>query len=302
MRDKRWTQIFGAAPDSLFTFDFVVPAYSLSVRRRSRVRCLYGCRFGIYGDQYGEFGDNGYRFAAFSRAVIEACKHLEWIPDVVHAHDWHTAPAMAYLAAGLYDDDPMAHAGRVFTIHNQAYQGFQGKSWVSRVGLPPETFHDGGLAQGSVVNLLKGGVQYAHKVTTVSPTYAWEIRTREGGFGLEGTMNYRAGDLVGILNGIDMEEWNPQTDPHIEGMHFHSEGRNVFFFELSSKMALNEGGFAGSSVTNEDEFEGGHVLVSLLWFGEGQVSEKATDNQKKRDRSWKEGHCKRSESFNKEWR
>lgn len=183
---------------------------------------LFGCRYGIYGDQYGEFGDNGYRFAAFSRAVLEACKHLDWIPDVVHAHDWHTAPAMGYLAAGLYEDDPLAHAGRVFTIHNQAYQGYQGKSWISRVGLPPETFHDGGFAQGSVVNLLKGGVQYAHKVTTVSPTYAWEIRTREGGFGLEGTMNYRGRDLIGILNGIDMEEWNPQTDPAIEGMHFHS--------------------------------------------------------------------------------
>lgn len=183
---------------------------------------LYGGRFGIYGDRYGEFGDNGYRFAAFCRAVIESFSALGWVPDVVHAHDWHAAPAMAYLSAGLYDDDPRGHVGRVFTIHNQAYQGYQGAGWISEVGLPYETFHPGGLAQGDVVNLLKGGIQYAHKVTTVSPTYAREIRTPDGGFGLHNTMNYRGGDLVGILNGIDMDEWNPQDDKHLGGLGFHS--------------------------------------------------------------------------------
>ena len=183
---------------------------------------LFGGRYGIYGDGYGEFGDNGYRFTAFVKAALDACSHMHWWPDIVHAHDWHTGAAMAFLSAAMDWRDPRAHAGRVFTIHNQAYQGFQAPSWLESVGMPRETFHDGGCAQGGIVNLLKTGIQYAHKVTTVSPTYAWEIRTRQGGFGLEGTMNYRAGDLVGILNGIDVDEWNPQADPHLGGLSYHS--------------------------------------------------------------------------------
>ncbi len=222
---------------------------------------LFGCRYGIYGDGYGEFGDNGYRFAAFCRAALEAFAHLDWIPDIVHAHDWHAAPTMAYLSAGLYNDDPRAHAGRIFTIHNQAYQGHQGASWVSSVGLPPETFHSGGCAQGDVVNLLKTGIQYAHKVTTVSPTYAQEIRTSSGGFGLQNTMNYRGKDLLGIVNGIDMDEWNPATDKHLNGLNYHSgdlspkrackaalqrecglpENEHVFLFGLVSRLVGQKG-------------------------------------------------------------
>jgi len=183
---------------------------------------LFGSRAGIYGDQFGEFGDNGYRFAAFCKATLEAFSHMQWTPDVVHAHDWHTGAILTFMSAAMDPRDPRAHAGRVFTIHNQAYQGFQGASWLNQVGMPVEAFHQGGLAQGDVVNLLKAGIQYAHKVTTVSPTYAREIRTPEGGFGLDGLMNYRAGDLVGILNGIDMEEWNPEADAHLRGVGYHA--------------------------------------------------------------------------------
>lgn len=183
---------------------------------------LYGSRNGIYHDQYGEFGDNGYRFAAFCRASLEAFQHLDWWPDVVHCHDWHTAPAIGYLAGRYHPADPRSRMGRIFTIHNQAYQGHQPSGWMNDVGMPWSLFQQGGFQQGDVVNLLKGGIQLAHKVTTVSPTYAREIRTREGGFGLHPSTNYRAPDLLGILNGIDMEVWNPENDPFLEGKSFHS--------------------------------------------------------------------------------
>jgi starch synthase len=204
---------------------------------------LFGGRFGIYGDQYGEFGDNGYRFTAFCKATLEAFSHMEWIPDIVHAHDWHTGSTMAFLSAALHPQDPRAHVGRIFTIHNQAYQGHQGRSWLDQVGMPQETFHDGGVAQGGVVNLLKTGIQYAHKVTTVSPTYAREICTRSGGFGLQGTMAYRSRDLWGILNGIDTEEWNPQNDPHLDGVSYHAgdlSGKRECKRRLQKEMGLPE--------------------------------------------------------------
>lgn len=183
---------------------------------------LFGSRFGIYGDRFGEFGDNGYRFAAFCRAALEAFQHLDWWPDVIHAHDWHTGPAMAYAAEVFHPRDPRSQAGRVFTIHNQAYQGWQGKSWLDSAGLPWETYHLGGLEHQGTVNLLKAGIQFASRVTTVSPSYANEICTRAGGFGLESTLQYRRDDLIGILNGIDMDEWDPANDEHLRGVSFHA--------------------------------------------------------------------------------
>ncbi len=183
---------------------------------------LYGGRAGIYGDRYGEFGDNGYRFAVFCRAALQSFGHLGWWPDVVHCHDWHTGPALAYMVSNFGDGDPRSRMGRVFTIHNQAYQGWQAPAWLDSVGLPRELLRVDAMEHHGAVNLLKTGIQLAHKVTTVSPTYAWEIQTSEGGFGLDATVRWRSRDLVGILNGIDMDEWNPQADPHLGGLGYHS--------------------------------------------------------------------------------
>ena len=103
----------------------------------------------------------------------------------------------------------------VLTIHNVGYQGIYGPEQLPVLGLPPETWTGGLVEHGGAINMLKGAIVAADMVTTVSPTYAWEIRTPEGGAGLDGVLRLKAARLAGILNGIDRQEWNPETDPHL---------------------------------------------------------------------------------------
>jgi starch synthase len=169
----------------------------------------------LYGDASGDYGDNCARFCFFSRAVMEACRTLVLRPDVLHANDWQTGLVPALLEAEYRSQPGFETTGSVFTIHNLAYQGhfwhwdfpLTGLDW--RYFNPHQMEHWGGL------NLLKTGITFANKVTTVSPTYAWEITTPLGGMGLDGVLAERANDLVGILNGIDPDEWNPAIDPHL---------------------------------------------------------------------------------------
>ena len=177
-------------------------------------------RNGIYGDQAGDFGDNEFRFAFFCRAVLEYFRSRGERPDVFHAHDWQTGLIPVYLKA-FYADDPTLHrVPSVFTIHNLAYQGQFAASTLGPLGLPESLATEDALGWNGNISYMKGGVLFSEVVTTVSPTYAREIQTDYQGMGLESVVRSRAEDLVGILNGVDYEEWDPRTDPHIAG-HFN---------------------------------------------------------------------------------
>jgi len=168
---------------------------------------------GPYTDATGkDFVDNWRRFAALSFAGAEIARGLlpDWRPDLVHAHDWQAAMTAVYMRyTGLQ------HIPSVITVHNLAFQGQFGPDIFPELGLPPEAFTVDGLEYYGDVGFLKGGLRTAWSVTTVSPTYAQEITTPEYGMGLEGLINARASDLIGIVNGIDTAVWNPETDTNI---------------------------------------------------------------------------------------
>ncbi|HTV71975.1 MAG TPA: glycogen synthase GlgA [Rhizobiaceae bacterium] len=168
---------------------------------------------GPYGDTSGaDWPDNWRRFAAFCLAAgdIAAGAVDGYRPDVVHAHDWQAAMALAYMRHGATPDTP-----KVITVHNLAFQGQYGASIFGELGLPPEAMSVDGVEYYGGVGYLKAGLQAAWAITTVSPTYAQEIRTPEFGMGLDGLVNLRAADLVGIVNGIDTDIWDPATDEHL---------------------------------------------------------------------------------------
>ena len=168
---------------------------------------------GPYTDATGkDFVDNWRRFAALSLAGAEIARGLlpDWQPDIVHAHDWQAAMTAVYMRyTGLQ------HIPTVVTVHNLAFQGQFGADIFPALGLPPAAYSVDGLEYYGDVGFLKGGLRTAWSITTVSPTYAHEIMTPEYGMGLEGLIIDRASDLAGIVNGIDTDVWNPETDTHI---------------------------------------------------------------------------------------
>lgn len=168
---------------------------------------------GIYVDQTGtDWTDNWQRYAALSWVAAELAKGLVegYRPSIIHAHDWQAAMAAAYVAFG---GDTRTKV--ILTIHNIAFQGQFGADIFPHLRLPARAFHMSGVEYYGGVGFLKGGLRCAHAITTVSPTYAREIRTPDYGMGLEGLLNERGHDLYGILNGIDAAAWNPQTDPEL---------------------------------------------------------------------------------------
>jgi starch synthase len=169
-------------------------------------------REGVYSDQKGDFPDNPQRAFVLCQAAMQLAVAIKWQPDIIHAHDWMAAPVCAYANADRSKSKRKAHLRTVLTIHNLQHQGvFSYEDFVSS-GLPQSFWGMDGFEKNGSLNLLKGGIQHADKITTVSPSYSSEIRTIEYGCGLETSLQYRGADLVGILNGIDYEMWNPQRD------------------------------------------------------------------------------------------
>jgi len=160
--------------------------------------------------------DEHLRFILLQRAAIEMCQHMGFAPDLFHCHDWHTALIPLFLRT-LYGWDRLFTKTRsVLTIHNIGYQGIFNASTIEATGLQDsrDKFHQEELGLGRI-NFLKTGVLYADLITTVSPTYAREILTDDYGMGLQDLLQKRRDSLVGILNGVDFSEWNPQDDPLI---------------------------------------------------------------------------------------
>ncbi|MBS4050285.1 MAG: glycogen synthase GlgA [Methylomonas sp.] len=166
-----------------------------------------------YNDENGNpWPDIGDRFALFCRIVVEVAMnraYLDWKPDVVHCNDWQTGLIPALLS--LEEQRPAT----IFTIHNMAYQGVFPASTYNLLNLPGQLWHQDGLEYHGMLSFIKGGLSYADWITTVSPTYAQEIQTPEFGYGLEGLLAHRQHTLSGIINGIDINVWNPETDQKI---------------------------------------------------------------------------------------
>ncbi|MGQ0794354.1 MAG: glycogen synthase GlgA [Deltaproteobacteria bacterium] len=172
----------------------------------------------IYSSPQGDYADNDLRFGFLSLGALEIAKTLDFKPDIIHCHDWQTALAPISLRRRkhLRDDSYFRDTKIVFTIHNLAYQGHFGREILDKFSIDQSSFTPEELEFYGKVNLLKGGILYSDAVTAVSPTYAEEIKTPEGGCGLDGALrgfsSAHPGKLVGILNGIDCESWNPETD------------------------------------------------------------------------------------------
>jgi len=156
--------------------------------------------------------DNALRFMRFAEAVVRIANDaagLNWQPDLVHCHDWQTGMVPALLSRQA------TRPATVFTIHNLAYQGLFPHETFQALGLPPEWWSHHALEFHGQLSFIKGGLVFADRLTTVSPTYAREIQTPTFGYGLDGLLRHRADVLSGILNGIDTQEWNPGTDPRL---------------------------------------------------------------------------------------
>jgi starch synthase len=171
-------------------------------------------RAGIYNEAGVDYPDNHIRFAVLNQTAIEVARRI-FLPDVFHAHDWQ-AGLLPVLLRENFAGDPTFFGSRcILTIHNLGYQGNFPATALADLDLPASSFHMEGLEFFGRLSFLKAGIVWADAVTTVSPTYAREIQTPEFGFGLEGLLRSRAAKLSGILNGVDYQEWNPETDRHL---------------------------------------------------------------------------------------
>jgi starch synthase len=178
-------------------------------------------RDGLYGTASGDFPDNAERFALFCRAVLEASKTLG-VPDIFHCHDWQAALIPILLRTQYMEDPAFQNTGVVFTIHNMGYQGLFPPEILPLLTLPWDLFTIAKMEYFGNVSFLKGALGYCDLITTVSRKYAQEIQTSEFGFGLDGVLKERAQSVVGILNGVDYDEWNPATDKYIAA-HYSAE-------------------------------------------------------------------------------
>jgi starch synthase len=191
----------------------------------------------LYMDNGKDYPDNAERFAAFSMAALEFTKRSSTPPAVIHCHDWQSALAPVYLRS-LYKEDPFyKNTSVLFTIHNIGYQGLFPPEIMPEISINQNLFRIEGLEYYGKVNLLKGGIVFSDFVSTVSQKYAQEIQTDEFGHGLEGVLRSRSDHLVGILNGVDYEDWNPATDKLIPA-NYNPE--DVHGKEICKKLLLQK--------------------------------------------------------------
>lgn len=167
-----------------------------------------------YGHDAGEYGDNAERYGFFCLALLDGLARLDWKPDVINCHDWHTAPIVVHLKSRLAKDPFWRHVPVVYTIHNLNFQGRFKPDQLPFTGFDTALFHPECLEYYGDINLMKGAIVLADRLSTVSPRYAREIQTQEYGAGLDGVLRRREQDLSGILNGIDYDVWNPNKDSY----------------------------------------------------------------------------------------
>ncbi len=208
--------------------------FTVTVGPRTELACLYRVRnggarprivliehpdmfdrSGIYGDNGSDYSDNARRFAFFCLAALTALPEIAPTAQVLHAHDWHTALAPVYVRSLLAGHPFHSRLATVLSVHNAGFQGHFPPETMADLGLPESLYDWRAFEWYGRVNVLKGGLAFSDVAVTVSPTHARELRSPEGGFGLHDTFTALGDRLVGILNGIDLDVWNPETDPQI---------------------------------------------------------------------------------------
>ncbi|HEY2933933.1 MAG TPA: glycogen synthase GlgA [Acidobacteriota bacterium] len=226
----RWKADLGRIPLEIYTFgadlwEAELPGSSVPIYFVGNSD--FFSRPGIYDDPVSGEGywDNFQRFVFFMKAVFVACRRIGWLPHVIHCNDSHTALIPAYLKLVFRADKDLARVGSLYTIHNLAYQGRVGMDLFKLTDLPRDlTYPNGPFEYFGDLNMMKAGILFADVINTVSPTYAREIQySPEYGHGLETVLHSRRGDLHGILNGVDDQQWNPATDEFIPARY--SAGR-----------------------------------------------------------------------------
>lgn len=206
----------------------------------------YFDRAGVYGEHGKDYWDNGERFIFFSKCVVHLARYLPWKPEVLHVHDWHTG-LVPLIVSHQSQREKWQDSPRVcLTIHNLAYQGVFPRSTFSLTNLPSNLFSPEGAEFYGQLNCLKAGIAAANIITTVSPRYAREITTVELGAGLDGLLRKRQNALIGILNGVDYEEWNTMHNSFLPSPYSVSDLQG----KAACKAALQaELGFAVNSAT-----------------------------------------------------
>lgn len=222
----------------------------------------------LYSPRENGYDDYLERYTVFCRAVIRGCEGLGFACDIIHAHDWHTALLPGYLHSGLRRSEVFRNARSVYTIHNLNYQGVAGFDRWRQLGLHSRYWAPDAYEHFGNVNPMKGGVLLADQVTTVSPNYAREIQTPEHGAGLDGVLRAASWKLTGILNGIDVEEWNPVTDPLIDANY---EPGKMHGKTIAKRMLAKEVGLRDKprtpligAVSRLVDQKGFHLLVPIL--------------------------------------
>ena len=198
----------------------------------------YYARRGLYGHDGEGYTDNDRRFTLLSRAALELMGALGLKPDVVHVHDWHAAAIPVYLDTLYRTGSGAWNPASLLTIHNMLQQGVFDKSLMDVLEIGWEHFHFRDLEFFDRVNLLKAGIIHATIINTVSPSHAWEIRRSDFAYGIDGVVRDRGLDLFGVLNGVDYEEWNPETDPLIAAAYSNQDLSNKALCKSDLQRAL----------------------------------------------------------------
>ncbi|HOC55985.1 MAG TPA: glycogen synthase GlgA [Verrucomicrobiota bacterium] len=193
-------------------------------------------RTDLYQEAGADYPDNAERFVFFSKAVAHLALHQPWQPELLHLHDWQASPAALLLHHQRKLRGQGTTPGICLTIHNLAYQGLFPAAQYALTNLPPGYFTPAGVEFYGQLSCLKAGIVYADVITTVSPRYAREITTEEMGCGLDGLLRQRNSSLVGILNGVDYEEWSPISDPYLK----HSYSANDLSGKMANKLELQK--------------------------------------------------------------
>jgi starch synthase len=247
------------------------PAREAAARRAPRATLL--CdeqlfdRDGIYGDRRGTFTDNPFRFATLSSGALSVAERA-WdgaLPDVVHAHDWHAALSILYArrTRGL----AWSRVPSVLTIHNLAFQGVVPPPELDYLAIPRDAWEAGWIRHDGAINLMKGAIELADRVTTVSETYAREIQHPPSGFGLDAHLRWHSGKLVGVVNGIDTESFDPSTDGAIARRYGQAdaiEGKRACKQALCAELGLGGDGPLFGVVSRLQWLKGIDLLLAIL--------------------------------------
>ncbi len=198
-------------------------------------------RDGVYGTKAEpDFFDNPYRFSLLAHGAFQVCNKLGWYPDIIHAHDWSAGLVPVLLKHVCRQQSQFKNTASVYTIHNMGYQGVYGKDKFTDLGIDWGLYYGAGFERNGAINFMQAGISCADMVTTVSPTYANEIQTAEGGFGLDGLLRVRSDVVRGIVNGVDTATWNPKVDKNIPANYSASDlkGKTVCKKELQEYFGL----------------------------------------------------------------